>query len=203
MISDTTYPFQLPPLPYSYDALEPYIDTKTMRIHHDKHFKTYVDNLNLALKPYPEYHSWTLEELLIQLNQLPEPLRTAVRNNGGGVYNHDLYFDFMAPAGQAPLKEVTDLFGGEESWKSQMKTAGLGQFGSGFAWLVSDSFGGLSITALPNQDNPLTQGLYPILPLDVWEHAYYLKYQNLHGDYIDSWFHIINWDAVEKRLNGA
>ena len=173
MIAQTTYPFALPPLPYAYDALEPYVDEATMHFHHDKHLKTYVDNLNKALEAYPQYHTWTLETLLTKLEELPDGLRTAVRNNGGG----------------------------EEAWQKEMKAAALGQFGSGFAWLVADSSGDLHIIALPNQDNPLSQGLTPILPQDVWEHAYYLKYQNLRADYIDAWFHVINWDGVNKRLH--
>lgn len=203
MISNTHYPFEVPALPYAYDALEPYIDRDTMHFHHDRHLKTYVDNLNLALRDYPQYHSWTLEELLLRLSELPDGLRTAVRNNGGGVYNHDLFFDLMAPAGQKIPERVREAFGSEEEFKRQMKAAALGQFGSGFAWLVKDSAGNPGITALPNQDNPLSQGLYPILPLDVWEHAYYLKYQNLRGDYVDAWFHVVNWDGVEKRMEGS
>ena len=200
MITKTHYPFQLPPLPYAYDALEPYVDQETMHFHHDKHLKTYVDNLNKALEAHPEYHSWTLEDLLAKLSELPDSLRTAVRNNGGGVYNHDLYFDLMAPTGQTIAPAVAKAFGDEETWKKQMKAAALGQFGSGFAWVVADQAGALSILALPNQDNPLSQGLTPILPLDVWEHAYYLKYQNLRADYVDNWFQVINWKAVEERL---
>ena len=200
MFSKETYPFRLPELPYAYHALEPFIDQRTMYFHHDKHLKTYIDNLNKALEAYPEYQTWTLEELLTRLSELPEELRTPVRNNGGGVYNHEMYFHLMAPAGQPFSTEVAEAFGGEDNWKRQMKAAALGQFGSGFAWLVLDTTGALKIIALPNQDNPLTIGLQPILPLDVWEHAYYLKHQNLRSDYIDDWFHVINWNAVEQRL---
>ena len=200
MFSKETYPFRLPELPYAYHALEPFIDQRTMYFHHDKHLKTYIDNLNKALEAYPEYQTWTLEELLTRLSELPEELRTPVRNNGGGVYNHEMYFHLMAPAGQPFSTEVAEAFGGEDNWKRQMKAAALGQFGSGFAWLVRDTTGALKIIALPNQDNPLTIGLQPILPLDVWEHAYYLKNQNLRSDYIDDWFHVINWNAVEQRL---
>lgn len=201
MFSKETYPFRLPELPYAYHALEPFIDQRTMYFHHDKHLKTYIDNLNKALEAYPEYQTWTLEELLTRLPELPEELRTPVRNNGGGVYNHEMYFHLMAPAGQPFSTEVAEAFGGEDNWKRQMKAAALGQFGSGFVWLVRDTTGALKIIALPNQDNPLTIGLQPILPLDVWEHAYYLKHQNLRSDYIDDWFHVINWNAVEQRLN--
>lgn len=201
MFSKETYPFRLPELPYAYHALEPFIDQRTMYFHHDKHLKTYIDNLNKALEAYLEYQTWTLEELLTRLPELPEELRTPVRNNGGGVYNHEMYFHLMAPAGQPFSTEVAEAFGGEDNWKRQMKAAALGQFGSGFAWLVRDTTGALKIIALPNQDNPLTIGLQPILSLDVWEHAYYLKHQNLRSDYIDDWFHVINWNAVEQRLN--
>lgn len=200
MFSKETYPFRLHELPYAYHALEPFIDQRTMYFHHDKHLKTYIDNLNKALESYPEYQTWTLEELLTHLSELPEELRTPVRNNGGGVYNHEMYFHLMAPAGQPFSTEVAEAFGGEDNWKRQMKAAALGQFGSGFAWLVRDTTGALKIIALPNQDNPLTIGLQPILPLDVWEHAYYLKHQNLRSDYIDDWFHVINWNVVEQRL---
>lgn len=200
MFSKETYPFRLPELPYAYHALEPFIDQRTMYFHHDKHLKTYIDNLNKALESYPEYQTWTLEELLTRLSELPEELRTPVRNNGGGVYNHEMYFHLMAPAGQPFSTEVAEAFGGEDNWKRQMKAAALGQFGSGFVWLVRDTTGAMKIIALPNQDNPLTIGLQPILPLDVWEHAYYLKHQNLRSDYIDDWFHVINWNAVEQRL---
>lgn len=201
MFSKETYPFRLHELPYAYHALEPFIDQRTMYFHHDKHLKTYIDNLNKALESYPEYQTWTLEELLTRLSELPEELRTPVRNNGGGVYNHEMYFHLMAPAGQPFSTEVAEAFGGEDNWKRQMKAAALGQFGSGFVWLVRDTTGALKIIALPNQDNPLTIGLQPILPLDVWEHAYYLKHQNLRSDYIDDWFHVINWNAVEQCLN--
>ena len=200
MFSKETYPFRLPELPYAYHALEPFIDQRTMYFHHDKHLKTYIDNLNKALEAYPEYQTWTLEELLTRLSELPEELRTPVRNNGGGVYNHEMYFHLMAPAGQPFSTEVAEAFGGEDNWKRQMKAAALGQFGSGFVWLVRDTTGAMKIIALPNQDNPLTIGLQPILPLDVWEHAYYLKHQNLRSDYIDDWFHVINWNAVAQRL---
>lgn len=200
MIINNTYPFTLPELPYAYDALEPYIDEETMHYHHDKHFKTYVDKLNKALEPYPEYHSWTLEELLLRLAELPKELKDAVRDNGGGVYNHDMYFDIMAPAGQSVSTAVAEAFGGVENFKKTMKEAALSRFGSGFAWLAKDADGCLQIIALANQDNPLSQGLTPVMFLDVWEHAYYLKYKNLRADYIDQWFHVVNWNAVAEKL---
>lgn len=200
MIINNTYPFTLPELPYAYDALEPYIDEETMHYHHDKHFKTYVDKLNKALEPYPEYHSWTLEELLLRLAELPKELKDAVRDNGGGVYNHDMYFDIMAPAGQSVSTAVAEAFGGVENFKKTMKEAALSRFGSGFAWLAKDADGCLQIIALANQDNPLSQELTPVMLLDVWEHAYYLKYKNLRADYIDQWFHVVNWNAVAEKL---
>lgn len=200
MIINNTYPFTLPELPYAYDALEPYIDEETMHYHHDKHFKTYVDKLNKALEPYPEYHSWTLEELLLRLAELPKELKDAVRDNGGGVYNHDMYFDIMASAGQSVSTAVAEAFGGVENFKKTMKEAALSRFGSGFAWLAKDADGCLQIIALANQDNPLSQGLTPVMLLDVWEHAYYLKYKNLRADYIDQWFHVVNWNAVAEKL---
>lgn len=200
MIINNTYPFTLPELPYAYDALEPYIDEETMHYHHDKHFKTYVDKLNKALEPYPEYHSWTLEELLLRLAELPKELKDAVRDNGGGVYNHDMYFDIMAPTGQSVSTAVAEAFGGVENFKKTMKEAALSRFGSGFAWLAKDADGCLQIIALANQDNPLSQGLTPVMLLDVWEHAYYLKYKNLRADYIDQWFHVVNWNAVAEKL---
>ena len=202
MIADKTYPFSVPDLPYAYDALEPYIDADTMHFHHDKHLKAYVDNLNKALEANPAYQSWTLERLLADLDQLPEGMRTAVRNNGGGVYNHDLYFELMTPEAQEMPAAVADAFGGAEEFKKQMKAAALGQFGSGFAWLVADGAGALKIIALPNQDNPLSQGLRPLLALDVWEHAYYLKYQNLRASYIDNWFHVVNWNELANKIGG-
>lgn len=203
MISTQHYPFILPDLPYPYNALEPYIDEDTMYFHHDKHFKSYIDGLNKALEPYPQYHTWTLEELLSRLSRLPKELQTSVRNQGGGVYNHDLYFDSLTPNSQNTPAFITDIFGSEENWKTQMKTKSMNQFGSGFGWLVMDLKGMLQIISLPNQDNPLSIGLYPLLPLDVWEHAYYLQYQNLRGDYIDQWFHIINWNFITLRLRKA
>lgn len=203
MISTQHYPFTLLDLPYPYNALEPYIDEDTMYFHHDKHFKSYIDGLNKALEPYPQYHTWTLEELLSRLSRLPRELQTSVRNQGGGVYNHDLYFDSLTPNSQNTPAFIIDIFGSEENWKTQMKTKSMNQFGSGFGWLVMDLKGMLQIISLPNQDNPLSIGLYPLLPLDVWEHAYYLQYQNLRGDYIDQWFHIINWNFITLRLRKA
>ncbi|MBU9743301.1 superoxide dismutase [Lachnospiraceae bacterium ASD3451] len=198
------YPFTLPPLPYTYDALEPAIDMETLHFHHDKHFKTYVDNLNKALENHPEYHDWTLPMLLSRLDELPEDLQKPVRNNGGGVLNHAMYFDSMRPGKNEPSGAVRfaieSQYGSIDHWKSEMKTAALGQFGSGYAWLVKDENQHLKVINLPNQDSPLTYGYCPLLLVDVWEHAYYLKYQNLRADYVDAWFGLINWDVVNSRF---
>ena len=202
-IAKQHYPFSLPPLPYDYEALAPGLDAQTMHFHHDKHMNAYVDNLNKALEGHPEYHGWSLEELLEKLDSLPEGLCTPVRNNGGGVYNHALYFEMMGPKKSGPPAALTEPFGGAERWKETMKSTAMGIFGSGFAWLAIGKEGQLRILPLPNQDNPLSQGLYPLLTLDVWEHAYYLQYQNRRADYIDQWFSLINWDAVCDRLKNA
>lgn len=203
MIATQHYPFVLPDLPYAYDALEPYIDEDTMYFHHDKHFKSYIEHLNKALQPYTMYHSWTLEQLLSHLSELPQELQTDVRNQGGGVYNHDLFFDSLTPDRQEIPPFLSALFGSNERWKQQMKDSALKLFGSGFTWLVIDKKGILSILSLPNQDSPISIGYYPLLPLDVWEHAYYLQYQNLRGNYIDQWFHVIRWDFVLLQLKKA
>lgn len=194
------YPFTAPALPYAYNALEPYIDEATMHFHHDKHLQAYVDNLNAAVKDYPELHNLTLEELLSDLRALPEKARTAIRNNGGGVYNHIAYFSSMTPNKKEIPEKISAAFGGKEAFLSAFKKAALGQFGSGFAWLVETKEKELRIIALPNQDNPLSQDLIPLLPLDVWEHAYYLKYQNRRGAYIDEWLKIVDWDVVMKKM---
>lgn len=197
------YPFDLEPLPYTYDALEPHIDLETLHFHHDKHLKTYVDNLNHALSALPEFQNMALEEILTNLDQVPEAARTAVKNNAGGVYNHQLYFASMKSAPSKPkgpvLNAIEERFGSYDEWKEIMKSKALAQFGSGYAWLVGSQDGHLEVINLPNQDTPLALGLIPLLPLDVWEHAYYLKYQNLRGTYVDNWFSVINWDAVNKR----
>ncbi|MDI9507204.1 MAG: superoxide dismutase [Bacillota bacterium] len=197
------YPFTLMPLPYDYDALEPYIDKETMHYHHDKHHQAYVDNLNKALANHPEFHHLTLEELLSNLEKLPAEIQTAVRNNGGGVYNHNLFWLAMTPQ---PLgkpigklaEAINERFGSYEEFKNEFKKAALSRFGSGWAWLVSDKNNRVDIISTPTQNTPLEQGLRPLLPLDVWEHAYYLKYQNRRGDYIDNWFNIVDWQQAEK-----
>ncbi len=198
------FPFELVPLPYDYQALEPFIDSETMEIHHDRHLKTYVDNLNKALKDYPRYHQWNLEELLININRLPIQIRTAVKNNGGGVYNHNLYFSTLGDTNNEPTEKLKRLieasFGSYDQFKTSLKEAGLAVFGSGWAWLAADSTGRLKIISTANQDTLLQTRLQPILPLDVWEHAYYLKHQNRRADYIDDWLHVIDWRVVEDNL---
>lgn len=199
------YKFELKPLPYAYDALETQISDQTLHFHHDKHLQTYVDNLNKALENQPQYQSWALEELLKRLDELPESIRTAVRNNGGGVYNHQLYFDGMAPVTttmpHGKLKDaIVKTFGSLEEMQKQLKTAATGRFGSGWAYLVCNSDGQLEIMSTPNQDTPLAVGSCPVLIVDVWEHAYYLDYQNRRPDYFDSWYMVINWDMAEQRF---
>ena len=198
------YKFELKPLPYAYDALEPFIDAETMRLHHDAHLKTYVDNLNKALEPYQELHSWNLEELLANLDKLPEDIQTTVRNNGGGVYNHNLFFDLMAkngkPLGEGALKAaIEETWGSVENFLKEFKAAGLSVFGSGWAWLLADGGGTLFIHKTPNQDTPIPTNLTPILNLDVWEHAYYLLRQNRRAEYIDNWINVINWEKAEEN----
>lgn len=196
---------ELPPLPYDYNALEPHIDEQTMRIHHDKHHGTYVTNLNAALEKFPELQAKSAEELLRGIAEIPESIRTAVRNNGGGHVNHTMFWEIMAPnAVGGPSGKIADAikgtFGSFETFKDQFGKAGLGRFGSGWAWLVQAGDGKLTIESTANQDSPLMDGKWPVFGLDVWEHAYYLKYQNRRADYIGAWWNVINWDAVNKRL---
>lgn len=195
--------FELPDLPYAYDALEPVIDADTMRFHHDKHHATYVANLNKALEAHPELFERSVEFLIAHLNHLPEDIKGAVRNNGGGTYNHTLFWEMMAPEGQTAFAgpvadKIKETFGSYEEFKKQFAAAAAGRFGSGWAWLVADG-DKLEILSTANQDNPLTEGKRPLLCLDVWEHAYYLKYQNRRVDYINEWFRIINWDFVNEQ----
>jgi superoxide dismutase, Fe-Mn family len=196
----------LPALPYDFGALEPHIDTQTMQIHHGKHHQTYVTNLNTALDKHPELHNKSLDDLMRGLNSVPEDIRTAVRNNGGGHWNHSLFWKLMAPnAGGAPSGAVADAinssFGSFDKFKEQFQAAGVGRFGSGWAWLV-DNGGKLEIASTPNQDNPLMDGKKAILGVDVWEHAYYLKYQNRRADYLGAWWNVVNWNEVNKLLQG-
>lgn len=201
------YPFQVFPLPYLYDSLEPYINMETMYFHHSKHLAAYVDNLNSLIGPYPQFHDWTLERLLLENQQLPEDIRTGVWNNAGGVYNHELYFAGMSPNAtelQGKLKDSLLLdFGTWENFYNSFSQEALKLFGSGNLWLVADERGKLVILPLPNQNTPLPKGLSPVLVLDVWEHAYYLEYQNLRAEYIHSWFHIVNWTEAERRYQNA
>lgn len=201
------YPFEVVPLPYLYDSLEPYINMETMFFHHSKHLAAYVDNLNTLLAPYPEYHEWTLDRLILENKELPEEIRLGVWNNAGGVYNHQLYFAGMTPNPtqlQGKLKDALLL--DFETWESFYETffqMALKIFGSGNLWLAADERGKLVILPLPNQDTPLPKGLTPILVLDVWEHAYYLEYQNLRAEYVRCWFHIVNWTEAERRYEHA
>ncbi len=202
-----TGPFTLPPLPYAYDALEPHIDAQTMQIHHDKHHATYVANLNKAVSQMPSDKAMSIENLLKDLNSVPESARTAVRNQGGGHYNHSLFWQMMKKGGGGePMgelaKAIDTSFSSFSTFKDNFTKAALGQFGSGWAWLVLDGKQ-LKIEPTANQDTPLSSGRTPILGLDVWEHAYYLKYQNKRADYITAWFNVVNWDFVSERFAKA
>lgn len=200
--------FQLSPLPYSYDALEPYIDAQTMQLHHDLHHQTYVNNLNAAVEKYSELQSKSPEELIKDFNSLPQDIVSAVRNNGGGDVNHTMFWQIMAPnAGGEPTgaigDAITENFGDFESFKQRFNDAGTKQFGSGWVWLVRTSDGKIEITSTPNQDNPMTSGHFPIMGNDVWEHAYYLKYQNKRAEYLKQWWNVVNWDEINKRFEMA
>ena len=197
---------ELPPLPYDYGALEPHIDEKTMRIHHGKHHAGYVSKLNAALENHPELADLSPETLLRQLSDLPEDIRTAVRNNGGGHANHTLFWSIMSPSGGGEPSgdlgaEIDAVFGNFANFSVQFSAAAAGRFGSGWAWLSLDASGKLLVESTPNQDSPLMEGRTPILGLDVWEHAYYLKYQNRRPDYIEAWWNTINWEAVAQRYD--
>lgn len=200
--------FTLPELPYDYNGLESYIDEQTMRIHHDKHHGAYVTNLNNALKDFPDLQNKSIEELLLKISQIPEPIRTKVRNNGGGHVNHSLFWTIMSPTGGGQpegklFDAINSTFGSFDSFREKFTSAGMGRFGSGWAWLVANppaDGGKLEILDTPNQDIPLMEGKTPILGLDVWEHAYYLKYQNRRGDYIQAWWNVVNWPEVTRRF---
>lgn len=199
--------YTLPDLPYAFDALEPYIDEETMHLHHDKHHNTYVTNLNAAIEKHPELGEKTIEELLSDMDAVPTDIKTAVRNNGGGHANHSFFWKIMAPnAGGEPtgaIKEAIDeAFGNFATFKEEFKKAAAGRFGSGWAWLVMEN-GKLAITSTANQDSPLMEGKTPILGLDVWEHAYYLKYKNVRPDYIEAFWNVVNWEEVNNRLSSA
>ncbi len=199
--------FELPPLPYAYDALEPYIDVQTMQLHHDKHHATYVTNLNNALKGH-DFENLPVEQVIRRLNEVPESVRTAVRNNGGGHLNHSMFWQIMTPnGGGQPTGElgnaITATFGSFDALKTAFNDAGVKRFGSGWAWLVLDRSGKLQVVSTANQDNPISDGLYPVLGNDVWEHAYYLKYQNRRPEYLNAWWNVVNWNEIAKRYAQA
>ena len=199
--------YEVPPLPYDYDALEPHIDADTMRFHHDKHHQAYVDKANAALAG-TQLDGKPIEEVLSDLSQVPEDKRTAVRNNGGGHYNHTLFWEWMSPKGGGePSGALADAinakFGSFDEFKTKFKEAGVARFGSGWAWLVADGSGGVDIVTTANQDNPISDGRTPLLGVDVWEHAYYLKYQNKRPDYIEAWFNTVDWDKVAQGFSSA
>ena len=200
--------FTVPPLPYAFDALEPYIDAKTMEIHHDKHHGAYVTNLNKALESAPDLHSKTVEELLANnLAIVPDSIKTAVRNNGGGHINHSMFWTILAPsAGGSPTGNVASAinstFGSFDAFKEKFAAAATGRFGSGWAWVVKSSKG-LELFSTANQDSPMMEGHYPILGLDVWEHAYYLKYNNRRPEYLQSWWNVVNWEEINKRYQSS
>jgi Fe-Mn family superoxide dismutase len=196
--------FELPPLPYDYSALEPYIDTQTMQIHHDKHHQTYVTNVNNALQGQDQLASMSVDDLLRNINQIPESIRTAVRNNAGGHSNHSMFWNIMKPNGGGEptgdlASAIQQAFGSFDAFKTAFNDAGTKRFGSGWAWLVLDSSGKLQVISTANQDSPLMDSLYPVMGNDVWEHAYYLKYQNRRPEYLNAWWNVVNWDEVARR----
>ncbi|MFO7693170.1 MAG: superoxide dismutase [Vicinamibacterales bacterium] len=196
---------ELPALPYAHDALEPFIDTMTMQIHHGKHHSAYVTNLNAALEQYPDFQKHGIDDLIRNIANVPEAIRTAVRNNGGGHANHAMFWQIMAPkAGGDPSGPLADgikaSFGTFEAFKGEFKKAALGRFGSGWAWLVNNG-GKLAIESTPNQDSPVMEGRQAVMGIDVWEHAYYLKYQNRRADYVDAWWSVVNWSEIAKRYS--
>ena len=195
--------FELPKLPYAVDALEPFIDAQTMTIHHDKHHQAYVTNLNGAIEKHPELAGKSIEDLLKDLNAVPEDIRMVVRNHGGGTWNHSMFWEIMAPkAGGAPkgelAKAIDAAFSTFDAFKGEFEKAANGRFGSGWAWLVKKG-SGLAVVSTPNQDNPMSDGMTPVMGIDVWEHAYYLKYQNRRAEYVTSWWNVVDWDAVAGR----
>ena len=197
--------FELPKLPYSFDALEPHIDARTMEIHHDKHHQAYTSNLNAAVEKHSELAGKSAEDLLSDLNAVPEDIRMAVRNNGGGFVNHNMFWTSMSPdGGGSPSGALADAINAAlsdfDSFKETFAKAGMTRFGSGWAWLSKNSDGTVAVSSTSNQDNPLSEGLTPLLGLDVWEHAYYLNYQNRRGDYIAAWWNVVNWDEVSNRF---
>jgi len=202
------YPFELPELGYDYGALEPHIDARTMEIHHTKHHQAYTDNLNKALQGHAQLHEYSAEQLLRGINGLPEEAKNAVRNHGGGFHNHELFWSIMKPGGgDAPSGALEtalgEAFGSPDAFRKKLTDAAAGQFGSGWGWLVVSPFGSLQVLATANQDSPLMLGYTPVLGVDVWEHAYYLKYQNRRGDYLNAWWNAVNWEEVGKRYRDA
>ncbi len=196
---------ELPPLPYDYAALEPHIDEKTMHLHHDMHHAAYVKNLNAALEKYPDLQSKSAEELLRNLNAIPEDIRAAVRNNGGGHVNHSMFWKIMKPKGGGePSGKIADVikktFGSFKDFQTKFNDAGTKQFGSGWVWLAAKATGEVQVISTPNQDTPISEGLFPIMGNDVWEHAYYLKYNNRRPEYLQAWWNVVNWEEVNKRL---
>ena len=199
--------FEVPPLPYEYTALEPTIDEATMHLHHDKHHQAYVTNLNAAIEKHPELAGKSVEDLVKDLASIPEDIRAAVRNNGGGHVNHTMFWEIMKPGGPseptgALADAINSTFGSLDALKAAVNDAGLKRFGSGWTWLVKSSDGKLAVVSTANQDSPLTDGSTPLLGNDVWEHAYYLKYQNKRADYLAAWWNVVNWNEVAKRFNG-
>jgi superoxide dismutase, Fe-Mn family len=199
--------FELPPLPYDYNALEPYIDTQTMQLHHDKHHQTYVTNLNNAVQG-SDFASIAVEDILRRINDVPENIRTTVRNNGGGHANHSMFWQIMSPNGGGQpsgdlANAIQQAFGSFDQFKAAFNDAGAKRFGSGWAWLVLDQSGKLQVISTANQDSPLMEGLYPVMGNDVWEHAYYLKYQNRRPEYLNAWWNVVNWDEIAKRYQQA
>jgi Fe-Mn family superoxide dismutase len=200
--------YTVPALPYAFDALEPHIDARTMEIHHDKHHAAYVNNLNNALKDHPELAAKPVNELIADLSSVPEAIRTAVRNNGGGHSNHTFFWEVMGPGkGGAPVgtlaEAITKTFGSFDEFKAKFEAAGVGRFGSGFVWLIVNKQGALEIVSTPNQDSPIMDGNKPVLANDVWEHAYYLHYQNRRPDYLKAWWNVVNWDHAEQNFRTA
>jgi len=200
--------YTVPALPYAFEALEPHIDARTMEIHHDKHHAAYVNNLNNALKDHPELAAKPVNELIADLSSVPEAIRTAVRNNGGGHSNHTFFWEIMGPGkGGAPVgtlgEAITKTFGSFDEFKAKFEAAGVGRFGSGFVWLIVNKQGALEIVSTPNQDSPIMDGNKPVLANDVWEHAYYLHYQNRRPDYLKAWWNVVNWDHAEQNYRTA
>lgn len=196
--------FQLPELPYKFDALEPYIDAATVEIHYTKHHAAYLKNLNTALEAHPQFFNKSIQEILADLNQIPAEIRTTVRNNGGGYLNHMIYWEIMGPScGGEPKGSIAEgiqrFFGSFENFKTLFEKEGMTRFGSGWAWLSKKQDGSLILHSTPNQDSPYSEGLYPVMGVDVWEHAYYLKYQNRRAEYLSNWWNLVNWEEIERR----